>query len=166
MLGLYENFPVNVHKAIRFATAISNKKLQQAVVQAFHRLNNENLSLEEITKSSIPECTVIFEFGIADGETFNYLDSEEMQKVLEKIRKAPLQVMDYFCAIRYYKTRNGQKTPLKFDYYMFRLTFDKGFIEVRIFHERGPRHVSPEDIVNLIDRSVNEYFPRQALRVL
>lgn len=166
MLGFYEGFPVNAHKIVRFATLISNKKLQQALVQTLQKLNGEKLSLEEVAEPSIPACIVLFEFGIAEGDAFNYLDFAETQKVLEKIRKAPLHVMDFFCAIRYYKEQNGEKAPLKFDYYMLRLTFNAGFIEINIFHERGPRHLPPEDIANLIVNKVNEFFSRKVLKAV
>ncbi len=166
MLGFYEGFPVNTHKIVRFATLISNKKLQQALVQTAQKLNGEKLSLEEVTEPSIPACMVVFEFGIAEGDTFNYLDSAETQKVLEKIRKAPMPIIDFFCAIRYYKKQYGKKIPLKFDYYMLRLTFNAGFMEINVFHERGPRHMLPEDIVNLIVNKVNEFFSRKVLKAV
>jgi len=163
MLGLYENFPVNVHMVMQLTTSISAKKLQQAIVQTLHKLNGGNLSLDAIANPSISECTVIFEFGIAEGKTFNYLDHEETQKVLEKIGEAPMQVMDFFCAIRYYKWREGKSKPLKFDYYMIRLTFNANIVNVYVFHERGPRHISPEEIVNLLVARVNASFPRKVL---
>jgi hypothetical protein len=165
MLGFYENFPVNVHKIVRLTTMVSKKKLQQAIIQAFYRLNNENLSLETITKPSIPECTVLFEFGIAESKAFNFLDCEETRKTLEKVRKTPLEVMDFFCAIRYYVRRNGKNKPLKFDYYMFRLVFNANVVEMYVFHERGPRHISPEDIITFVVDKVNELFPRKVLKI-
>jgi hypothetical protein len=165
MLGFYENFPANVHKIVRLTTTVSKKKLQQAIIQAFYRLNSENLSLEAITKPSIPECTVLFEFGIAESKAFNYLDCEETQKTLEKVRKTPLEVMDFFCAIRYYVRRNGKNKPLKFDYYMLRLAFNANVVEMYVFHERGPRHVSPEDVIKFVVDKVNELFPRKVLKI-
>lgn len=166
MLGFYENFPITVQKVIHFTTAASTKTLQKTIVQCLQKLNSEKLSLKEITRLSTPQCLVIFEFGIADGETFNYLDLEETQKVLEKIRKTPLQILDFFCAIRYYKEQSGKRTPLKFDYYMLRLAFDEDLMEVLIFHERGPRHTPPEDIVNLIVERVNRHYQRKVLKTV
>jgi len=163
MLGFYENFPVNVHMIMQLTTSVSAKKLQQAIVQALYRLNSENLSLEAIANPSISECTVIFEFGIAEGKTFNYLDHEETQKVLGKIGEASMKVMDFFSAIRYYKWKEGKSKPLKFDYYMIRLTFNANLVNVYVFHERGPRHISPEEIINLIVARVNTLFRRKAL---
>jgi len=163
MLGFYENFPVNVHMVMQLTASVSAKKLQQAIVQALHKLNGENLSLDAVANPSISECTVIFEFGIAEGKTFNYLDHEETQKVLEKIGEAPMKVMDFFSAVRYYKWKEGKSKPLKFDYYMIRLTFNANLVNVYIFHERGPRHISPEEIVNLLVARVNASFQRKVL---
>jgi hypothetical protein len=166
MFGLYRNFPVYVHGAKRFALTVSGKRLQQAVIQVLHRLNGEHLSLDSIANPSIPECTVILEFGIAEGETFNYLDKDETQKALEVLRRTPLEVIDFFCAVRYYKRRENRTRPLKFDYYMLRLVFSASTVEVHVFHERGPRHISPEDLINFVVDKVNELFPRKALRAV
>lgn len=166
MLGFYENFPINVQKAVRLTTTVSNKTLQKTLVQCLEKLNGENLRLEEVTSPSASDRTVIFEFGIADGDTFNYLDLEEKQKVLGEIRRAPLRIMDFFCAIRYYKERDGKRSPLKFDYYMLRLIFNTGSVEALIFHERGPRHVPPEDLVNLIIERVNKFYSRKVLKAV
>ncbi|MGB9959375.1 MAG: hypothetical protein ACPLKQ_02495 [Candidatus Bathyarchaeales archaeon] len=166
MLGFYENFPRYVQFYARFATSVSNKRLQQTLIQVLHKMNGETLSLDAFSKPSIPQCTAIFEFGIAEGDSFNYLDVEETNKVLESMRKKPLQLMDLFCAIRYYKTEGEGRNPLKFDYYMLRLIFGDGTMEVRVFHERGPRHVLPEDLINLIAEKVNEPFSKKVLKLI
>ncbi|MGB9854502.1 MAG: hypothetical protein ACPLRY_06840 [Candidatus Bathyarchaeales archaeon] len=166
MLGFYESFPQNVHKVARFSTSISDKKLQQTLIQILHKINGETFNLDDFAKPSIPQCTAILEFGIAEVDSFNYLDLEETNKTLESIRKKPLQLMDLFCAIRYYKEKGEGRKPLKFDYYMLRLIFDKGFMEMQIFHERGPRHVLPEDITNLIIKRVNESFSKKVLKIV
>jgi len=167
MLGLYENFPKTVHKTASFATSISNKRLQQALIQTFQKINtNENFNLEEIANPSVPQCTVILEFGIAEANNFNYLNTEEANKMLKVIQKKPLQVMDFFCALRYYKMQNGKKTPLRFDYYMIRFIFNKDSMEIQIFHERGPRYVSPEDIANFVVNEIGETFSRKILKTV
>ncbi|MEM1539361.1 MAG: hypothetical protein QXK33_02970 [Candidatus Bathyarchaeia archaeon] len=166
MLGFYKNFPQYVHKVARFSTSISNKKLQHAIIQTLHKINKESFNLNEVAKPSIPQCISIFEFGIAEAESFNYLDQEEAEKVLESLHRKPLQVMDFFCAIRYYRVKDEGCAPLKFDYYMLRFLFDRDFMEVQIFHERGPRHVLPEDIINLIIGKINESFPKKALKAI
>ncbi len=164
MLGFYESFPGNVQKIARFATSISTKRLQQALIRMFHKLNNEIFSLEDVAHPSIPKCTVIFECGIAEANSFNYLDNEEINRILKVIRRKPLQVMDFFCAISYYKMREGKKSPLKFDYYMLRFIFDKNSTETKIFHERGPQHMSPKDIANFIANKTNEMLSKKILK--
>jgi len=164
MLGFYENFPENVHKTALFAASISSKRLQQTLTQILKDINSKTFNLEDTAYPSVPKCTVIFEFGIAEANNFNYLDNEETNKVLKVIQKKPLQVMDFFCAIRYYKKQNEKKTPLKFDYYMIRFTFKKDSMEIQIFHERGPRYVSPEDIVNFVVNKINETFSKKVLK--
>lgn len=165
MLGLYENFPEEIHKKTLFATSLSNKRLQQALTRILHKLNNESFDLEEVCDVSIPHCTTIFEFGIAENLVFNYLDQWEEKRVLKVIRKRSFSVVDFFCAIRYYRMRNNRRRPLKFDYYMLRLLFsNKTSMEIRVFHERGPRHVSPEDLVRFLVSKLNETFPRKKLK--
>ncbi|MBS7615780.1 hypothetical protein KEJ45_01080 [Candidatus Bathyarchaeota archaeon] len=164
MLGFYEGFPETVHKAARFAVTVSNKKLQQAIIQTLQKLNSEKLNLEEVTEPLMPNCSVMFEFGIADGDTFSYLNQEEAMKALEKVRKITLQTLDFFCATRYYKEQSGRRTPLKFDYFLLRIVFYPNFMEAYVFHERGPMHVSPEDIINFIVSKINSAFPRKALK--
>ncbi len=166
MLGVYENFPASIHEKAYFAAYISNKTLQKALTQTLYNLNNETFKLEEITNPSVPQCTAIFEFGIAEEANFNYLDMEETRRILKIVRKKPFRIMDFFCALCYYKVQEGEKAPLKFDYYMIRFIFGKNSMEVRVFHERGPRHASPKDIISFIVTKINERLPRRKVKPL
>jgi hypothetical protein len=164
MLGFYDNFPVNIHRIDNFSTTFSNKKLQQRLIQVLREINRRSFSFEEIAYPTVPECTIIFEAGLADAKSFNYIDEEEAKKVLIALRKAPFQTMDFFCAVRYYKGTAEKKTPLKFDYYMMRTIFGKNAVEIQVFHERGPRYISPEDIVTFLVNMINETSPRKILK--
>ena len=164
MLGFYENFPPYAHRVERFAIAVSNRKFQQMLVQTLYKINGKVFKFEEVAKPPISNCSVIFEFGVADGDGFNYLDLEELNRVMEVVRKKPLQIMDFFCAVRYYSEKNGKKTHLKFDYYMIRLIFSESRVEFYTFHERGLGHLLPEDIINLIVARVNEVSSRKVLK--
>jgi hypothetical protein len=163
MLGIYENFPENVHKTALFTSSISSKRLQQAIIESFQKLNTTSLRLEDISSPSVPECSVIFELGVAETRSFTYLDDEEKERLLKKTCEKPFQTMDILCVIRYYRTQNGKKTPLKFDYYMLRFMFSKGLMEMKIYHERGSMHVSPEELVDLVREKVNESFRKKIL---
>ena len=166
MLGYYDNFPENIHKITSFSTSTSKKRLQQTLIQVLYKINSEPFTLEDVAHPSIPQCKVIFEFGIAEANSFNYLDSEEKSRVIKKIRKKPFQTMDFLCAMRYYKMQNEKKTPLRFDYYMLRFTFNKKLAEIQVFHERGPRHMTPEDAVNFVANKINETFSKKVLKTL
>ncbi len=164
MLGFYTNFPQNIHKAETFSTSISTKKLEQALVETLYRLNSETLSLEEVASPSIPDCKVIFEVGVAEGNDFNYLDSEERERLLSALNKKLFQVMDFLCVIRYHRMQEKRKTRTRFDYYMLRLMFGENLTEIQVSHERGIRHTSPDDIVKLVLNRVNAAFSKRVLR--
>jgi hypothetical protein len=128
-------------------------------------MNGKIFRLEDVADPSIPQCEAIFEFGIAEANSFTYLNAAEVNKTLKAIDERQLQVIDIYCAIRYYKWQNKKKIPLKFDYYMIRFLFDKKMIEILVFHERGPRYVAPSDVVNFITNKINEEFSRRVIKV-
>lgn len=164
MLGFYEGFPATVHKIMHFGTSISNRTLQQMLVESLHALTNQAISLEMVTDPSIPEYQAVFEFGIAEADGFNYLDDDETAIASKAIGKKPLQTMDLFCVVRYYKPSAKKRTSLRFDYNMIRFTFNKGFMDAYVFHERGPRYMSPEDIINVIVNKVNETISKRVVK--
>jgi len=164
MLGFFDNFPKNIHRIEGFASAFSIKKLQQRLIQVLREINRSTFSFEEIAHPTLPKCTIYFEMGIADAESFSYIDEEETNHVLHALRKEPLGVMDIFCAVRYYKVETEKKTPLKFDYYIIRFAFRKDTMEIRVFHERGPRYVSPEDITTFLVSQINKTSTKKILK--
>ncbi len=155
-LGFYENFPASIHRIDSFISALSNKQLQQKLIQVFHKVNCREFTFEEVTNPTVPEGKVIFEFGLAESGDFNFIDNEELEKALNFLSKERLHLMDFFCSIRYYKGNGEKKAPLKFDYYMIRTIFRKDELEVQVFHERGPRYISPEELTMFIYSKVNE----------
>jgi hypothetical protein len=162
MLGFYENFPANIHRTENFTSPLSSKKLQQRLIQVLHGINCETFSFEEIAYPTVPKGTIIFEAGLAEAKSFNYIDEEETKRVLTALRKATFQTMDFFCAVRYYK--GAAKAPLKFDYYLMRFAFGKNSVEIQVFHERGPRYISPEDIITFLVNEVNKTSARKILK--
>ena len=166
MLGAYNNFPETVHRIENYATSVSNRKLQQALTETLQKLNNETFDLETIADPSIPQCKVSFETGIAEADNFNYLDTEEAGKLLRIIQKEPLQTMDCLFVIRYHKMLKEKKTPLRFDYYILRFTFNENSMNTQIFHERGPRYMTLQDIMNLIAAKLNEKSTKNMLKAL
>jgi hypothetical protein len=147
-----------------FNSTISSKQLQQRLIQVFYELNGKELSFEEVANPTIPECKLIFELGLAEAKSFNYIDEEEVKKAINLLAKEHLHTMDFFCAIRYYKGNAEKKTALKFDYYLLRTIFSKDTFEIQVFHERGPRYISPEDLTLLIFNKINEAAKRKVLK--
>ena len=165
MLGYFDNFPVNIHRTEKFTFALSNRALQQKLVQVFREINTKTFSFDEIVQSTLPDSTVIFEMGLAEGNSFNYIDKKETKKVCSALRKDVLRMIDLFCAIRYYKGNVEKKTPLRFDYYMIRMAFSGNTVEIQVFHERGPRYLSPEDITLFLVNETNKTAERKFLLV-
>jgi hypothetical protein len=161
-LGFYENFPPNIHLVESFNSTLSSKQLQQRLIQVLYEINKKEFSFEEAANPTIPECKLIFEFGLADAENFNYIDEEEVKKVLNVLEKEHLRTMDFFCAIRYYK--GEKKRALKFDYYLLRIVFNRGILEIQVFHKKGPRYISPEDLTLFIFNKTNEASNRKVLK--
>ena len=164
MLGFYTNFPQNIHKAETFSTSILKKKLQQTLVEALFRLNSETPGLEEVAEPSVPNCKVIFEFGVAEDNDFNYLDDEERKRLLTALKKNPFQVLDFLCVIRYRRMIGEKKSRMRFDYYMLRFMFGESLLEVQVSHEKGTRYISPDDLVNLVVNRVNGIFSKKVLK--
>jgi len=164
MLGVYNNFPQNIQKIAVFSTSISNKRLQRALLETAHKLNNATLWPGEISPPSLCNCAIAFEFGIAEGDDFTFLDEQEKDKLARALERKLLRVMDFLCAIRYYRMEEEKRVPLRFDYYMLRFMFDKNMAELHVFHERGPMHLSPEELVEFIINKVNNSFSKKVLR--
>jgi hypothetical protein len=156
MIGVYENFPETIHNIENFASILPVKKLQQKLVQVLREINRKQFSFEEIGHPALRGCTVIFEAGIAESKSFSYIDEEETEKMMNAVKKGPIQVIDLFLAVRYYKAEKEKRTPLKFDYYMMRNVFGTDSVEMRVFHERGPRYISPEEVVTFLVNMINE----------
>ena len=64
-----------------FNSILSSKQLQQRLIQVLYEINRKEFSFEEAANPTIPECKLIFEFGLADNEDFNFIDEEEVKKV-------------------------------------------------------------------------------------
>ena len=166
MLGLYENFPQGVHLTKIYTSALPKKESQEYIIKIIKEINRKNLTFEEVGNPEIPNSTVIFEVGIADAHCFNYIDKEETQKILDIIDVQAFNILDFFCVIRYYKNTSPKKTPLKFDYYMIRLSFGKDrSVEFQIFHERGPRYIAPLDLLTFMVLKVNSAASRKILKL-
>lgn len=167
LLGQYENFPENVHTTHQFThenTAVT--ALQQAILQALHKINEETCSLTDVTLFPSQECQVSFEVGVAEGITFSYVDSREVERIKKDIGENELPLLDFLCVVRYHVVKQRRRAALKFDYYLVRFRFQGEILEVKVFHERGPRRTSPRELVNFLVKRVNRELQRKRRRPL
>jgi hypothetical protein len=164
-LGYHDNFPVQVHRVEGYNTNLSAKQLQEEILQTLQGINGKEFCFEDVAIPTVPDGVVIFEFGLADGQSFCYLDEATLATALGSLGKET-QTLDFFLAIRYYKGVGDNKTPLKFDYYLVRTLYGKGVFELQVYHERGPRYVAPEDLSEFVVGKVNEGQTRKTLKPL
>ncbi|MDR2719885.1 MAG: hypothetical protein LBC03_03670 [Nitrososphaerota archaeon] len=162
MLGKYENFPLNVQFLKILSSTLSSKQLQQKLIKVLKDLNRKSFHFEEISIPTIPNSEVIFEFGIAEGDCFNFLDEQETNRALGIIKVGQTS-LDFFCVVRYYRCNTQKKFALKFDYYLFKVNFAVNAVEFRVFHKQGPRYIAPEELVALIAESINKAVGRCVL---
>ena len=167
LLGYYENFPDVIHGVARFTCKFSKSKVQHVILRTLHKLNEQVFSLEDIATFSPSQCEVSFEFGIADGIEFSYLDEEELNRLRKGIVKKAPPALDFFCVVRYHIVKNERRVPLKFDYYMLRFIFyNKKNLELRMSHQRGIRRVSVEELITFITKYINEELSQNRLEPL
>lgn len=167
MLGRYENFPENIHGVAFFEYQDSAKESQKAILCTFHRLNQESFDLGAVTPYLKQNCEIGFEFGVADGVDFNFLDQKEVDQFLKSVDEIEVETLDFFFAVRYHRVGNGGKrVPLKFDYHVLRFLFQKGGLELRIRHEKGTQRVPLDELTDFLVKQINVELSRRRLAPL
>jgi hypothetical protein len=167
LLGRYENFPENVHGVAVFEYQGSAKEVQKAVLCTFHRLNQETFDLGAVTPYLRQKCEVGFEFGVADGIDFNFLDQKELDRCLKSVDGTEVETLDFFFAVCYHSVRDGGKrVPLRFDYCVLRFSFQEGGLELRIRHEKGTQRVPLDDLTDFLVKQINVELSRRRLAPL
>ncbi len=142
------------------------KKLEERLIQTLREVNKNKFMFEDIGSPTIPGCTIIFEFGIADSNGFTYIDDAETKRTLKSLKQKTYDIMDFFCAIRYYKEYPARKRPQKFDYYLARFLLSQNHVQLQVFHERGPRYFSPDDMIAFLQDRVNGGSARRSRKIL
>jgi hypothetical protein len=167
LLGRYEKFPENVHGIIPFGYQNSAKELQKAILCALHNLNHERFNLDAVTPYLKQKCEVSFEFGVADGFDFNFLDQKELDHCLRTVAEKEQQTLDFFFVVRYYVIREDSKrVPLRFDYHLLRFAFQKSGLELRIRHERGTQRVPVDELTAFMAKRINAELSQRQLTPL
>lgn len=167
MLGRYENFPENVHGIAVFDYLDPTKSIQQTILCTLHHLNHEIYNLGAVTPYLKQNYEVGFEFGVAEGFDFNFLDTKELDKCLRSVAEKELETLDFFVVVRYHNVREeGKRVPLKFDYHVLRFMFQESGVELRIRHERGTQRVPIDDLTEFIAKRINIELSQQQLTPL
>ena len=149
MEGIYAYFPDTCHCVALFLYKASRRKFQKSLINLFYEMNmgEENFNVQSITDHGIK---IAFDIGIADELTFNFIDEEERDKWLSILDKGDFEILDFLLVARYYVSKKGRDQPLRFDYYMLRFLFGHGSVELRVYHEKGTRRLSIEDLIDLL----------------
>jgi hypothetical protein len=147
-----------------FASTAPRQQLQRTLIQVLYEVNKREFSFEEAGHPTIPGCRIFFEFGLADADSFNFVDKEEVKKTLDLLANQALQYMDFFCVVRYYKGEGTKRRALKFDYYFLRTVYGRGVFEIQVYHKKGLRYVPPEDMTMFIFKKINEASNRKVLK--
>jgi len=162
LFGIYENFPEMYHGIARFYCKTLTNELQRALLNCLCDMNRneEELDLPEFGRDNID---VEVDFGIADGLTFNYLDKETLKHCQQMLGVQSFSVLDFLCIVRYYAIENDRRKPLRFDYHMLRFLFSEKEVELRVYHEKGTRRLSIEDLITLLTTKVNQILAKKKL---
>ena len=167
MLGCYKNFPQNVHAVASFDYQESKKDVQKAILCAIQQLNHEICDLTAITPYLTQKCEVGFEFGVANGFDFYFLDQKELNHFMKFVVENEVKTLDFFLVVRYHLVReNNKRVPLRFDYHVLRFAFHVNGLEIRIRHERGSQRVTSEELITFVNEKINDILSRRQLTPL
>ena len=156
MFGHFENFPNDVHgKALIWSNNLT-QTIQEAILRTFHNLNYKISSIASAMPHVNQNCITSFEFGVADGLEFIFLDRNELDQGLKTIIEKELEVLDFFCVIRYHLILSKYKrVPLRFDYFVIRFLFKNGSLELSIRHEKGTRRIPLDELKDFLIEQIN-----------
>ena len=160
MLGIYEHFPDIYHGSALFSSSAPSIEIEKILLTVLHRLNQnrENLSLPGFVWNGID---VEVNVGIADDLTFSYIDEEILHLCLRTLSETVFSTLDFLFIVKYYVPENGNRKPLRFDYYIVRFTFRTGEVEILVYHEKGTRRLAVEDLIMFIMEEVNRELKKR-----
>jgi hypothetical protein len=164
-LGAVYKFPTVLHARASFSFDISIDSLQKALVQALSSLRETPIS-REITVANLGgyfQGKVAFKIGIGNGEGFDLLDSNEIERVLNRIEnRGPFDSLDVVLHLNY-GVEDGRIHKVHEDQYVTRLVFRPGRVELLVHHLKGIRRIDPHDLVNLLLNQLNTEMNRMRL---
>lgn len=165
-LGVYLDFPSAYNASMLLEIDAPVNETQRSLLSFLHNINGRSVGgwlLNHVGQN----ISVIFEFGVAEGLVFNYLNDEILNLLLSEINRGILHVLDFFCVVRYYALKNnGSRKALRFDYYFLRFIFSEGELEVKVLHERGLGRISAEELLKFIFEGLSSEMARKGFSML
>lgn len=162
-LGSLHQFPAVLHARAFFSFEINSESLQKALMSAVSSLLTGSIS-KEISiadRDGYSESRLVFKIGIGDGGGFDFLSRRQEERVLGRIeRLGPFKILDLAFQL-HYMVDDGRKHKVHGDYYVVRLVFHPGQVEMLVHHGKGIRRVEPDELVSLILRALNSELARR-----
>ncbi len=161
-LGALDKFPTVLHARASFSFDINPESLQKALVSALESLRT-NPKSREITvadKEGYLKGQLVFKLGIGNADGFDFLDSKEEERVLQRIEnRGPLSILDLALQLNY-SVSDVRPHRVHGDHYLLRLVFQPGRVEVLVHHLKGVRRVEPDELIKLIIEELNVELTR------
>jgi len=166
----FSHFPEMAHGRATLSYDNSLLTIQRAILRALGKLNCRRVktlvSIADIAGSFEGEMS--FEVGVAERDSFNYLDDEEEEKALHMLDSiGPCSTIDFFMIVRY-EVRDGRRHSIRSDSYAIRFTFLEHHVDIEIFHEKGIRRLALDELIMILAESIEREFdiaPHKALRI-
>ncbi len=157
-LGRFPGFPTRIHGKSTLSHRVEASLLQKALLKALRQMNQRVVDtlISIADRPGYFEGEMGYEVGIAEGECFNYLDDSEEKRVIDLVaERGPLPSLDTLIIVKY-SVKNGRKHSLRFDWYLARLFFFPGEMEIHLFHEKGIRRVNPDELIAHVVDALNK----------
>ena len=165
--GRFVNFPSMVHGMARVSHQSTTARLQQAIIQAFYRLNESKdaYPLSVADHAGTYDGEVTFEVGFADGLFFDYLNQDTIQSLFTPLTSGKeYPVLDFLVVVAYRYFKGERKISLNFDHYILRFAFYSGAVEAALFHSKGTRRMPLDEFMNLVLKRVSTEIKQMGLK--
>jgi len=120
----YYLFPRYIHEAYALYTNSGwERTVTKLIVEALYTLNNKEEDVKLSIAGKVTPITGkrVFEVGVADGHYFNFMDEDEVKKLLNLVESGLSSSLDFLVMVRYYYFRGKRKIPLRFDKFYLRV---------------------------------------------
>jgi hypothetical protein len=161
-LGIVDAFPTVLHGRASFSFDINPESLQKALVSALVslRTNPQPRDISVADRNGYLKGQLTFRLGIGNGDGFDVFDSDEVERILDRIEnRGPLNVLDLLFQVHYSISGDGPHRVHE-DHYILRLVFQPGRVEVLIHHLKGVRRVESDELLGLLIRELNVELTR------